>query len=181
MTMVDLSTVLLTESADSSGGTICWMSPELLDPPRSSSNGRPTRESDCYALGMVIYEVGWLCPLRWSFAYPSQVLTGLRPFHHLHAYAPVVAILRGERPEKPLDAQSLGLSCALWGLVQLCWSETDSARPTARQLLDCLSPASTTWVPPEVYPAVGIDAPSVTDSYSPGPSRTSLGSFTDEV
>ena len=35
------------------------MSPELLDPDRFGANG-PTRESDCYALGMVIYEVGQL-------------------------------------------------------------------------------------------------------------------------
>ena len=38
------------------------MSPELLDPERfgmpESENNRPTRQSDCYALGMVIYEVG---------------------------------------------------------------------------------------------------------------------------
>ncbi|KAF9649109.1 kinase-like protein [Thelephora ganbajun] len=45
-----------------SGGTYRWMSPELLDPegfeiPVSEGN-RPTRPSDCYALGMVIYEVG---------------------------------------------------------------------------------------------------------------------------
>jgi len=38
------------------------MSPELLHPegfgiPTSEGN-RPTRQSDCYALGMVIYEVG---------------------------------------------------------------------------------------------------------------------------
>jgi len=57
MTMADLSEILLSESVVSSGGTLCWMSPELLDPPRFGSNGRPTRESDCYALGMVIYEV----------------------------------------------------------------------------------------------------------------------------
>ena len=57
MTMADLSAVLLSETAVSPGGTLCWMSPELLDPPRFGSNGRPTRESDCYALGMVIYEV----------------------------------------------------------------------------------------------------------------------------
>lgn len=56
MTMGDQSTVLFSESV-SSGGTLCWMSPELLDPPRFGSNGRPTRESDCYALGMVVYEV----------------------------------------------------------------------------------------------------------------------------
>jgi serine/threonine protein kinase len=44
-----------------SGGTRRWMSPELLDPelfgiPKSEGD-RPTRQSDCYALGMVIYEV----------------------------------------------------------------------------------------------------------------------------
>ena len=38
------------------------MSPELLNPglfgvPESEGN-RPTTQSDCYALGMVIYEVG---------------------------------------------------------------------------------------------------------------------------
>ena len=43
------------------GGTYRWMSPELLDPelfgiPRSEGD-RPTKQSDCYALGMVIYEV----------------------------------------------------------------------------------------------------------------------------
>ena len=44
------------------GGTCRWMSPELLDPERfgmpESENNRPTRQSDCYAIGMVIYEVG---------------------------------------------------------------------------------------------------------------------------
>ena len=44
------------------GGTHRWMSPELLDPERfempESENNRPTRQSDCYALGMVAYEAG---------------------------------------------------------------------------------------------------------------------------
>ena len=44
------------------GGTRRWMSPELLDPERlgmpESEGNRPTRQSDCYALGMVVYEVG---------------------------------------------------------------------------------------------------------------------------
>jgi len=44
------------------GGTRRWMSPELLDPERfgmpESEGNRPTRQSDCYALAMVIYEVG---------------------------------------------------------------------------------------------------------------------------
>jgi len=57
MTMTDLSTTLLSETMVSPGGTVRWMSPELLDPTHFGSNGRPTRASDCYALGMVVYEV----------------------------------------------------------------------------------------------------------------------------
>ena len=57
MSTVALSTVLFSESVVSSGGTLHWMSPELLDPTHFGSEGRPTRESDCYALGMVVYEV----------------------------------------------------------------------------------------------------------------------------
>ena len=44
------------------GGTYRWMSPELLNPELfeipQSEDGRPTTKSDCYAFGMVIYEVG---------------------------------------------------------------------------------------------------------------------------
>ena len=160
MTMADLSTVLLSETVGSSGGTLFWMSPELLNLP-PGSNDRPTRESDCYALGMVIYEVSWLSSLRWPLVYPYQVLTGLPPFYHLRAhksvFATAFAILRGERPEKPFDAESLGFSSALWGLVESCWNGSSSARPTARQLLDYFSSASLTWVPPLVYPAIKID------------------------
>ena len=40
------------------GGTTRWMSPELLDPERFGIiDYRPTKQSDCYALGMVVYEV----------------------------------------------------------------------------------------------------------------------------
>ena len=40
------------------GGTPRWMSPELLDPERfGASDDRPTKQSDCYAFGMVVYEV----------------------------------------------------------------------------------------------------------------------------
>jgi len=49
--------MLLPETTASFGGTTHWMSPELLDSTRFGSNGHPTRESDCYALGMVVYEV----------------------------------------------------------------------------------------------------------------------------
>ena len=40
------------------GGTIRWTSPELLYPDMFGIiDDRPTKESDCYALGMTVYEV----------------------------------------------------------------------------------------------------------------------------
>lgn len=59
MTVTDLS-AFLSVTSGSSEGTFRWMSPELLDPDGFGSDGRLTRESDRYALGMVVYEVGWL-------------------------------------------------------------------------------------------------------------------------
>ena len=96
----------------------------------------------------------------------TQVLTGLRPFHHILACTPVPAILRGERPTKPLDAETLGFSDTLWGLVQSCWSESSSTRPTAQRLLNYLSFAALTWVPPPIYPTTVVDGKGITDSDS---------------
>jgi len=165
--MVDLSTMLLSETDVSCGGTICWMAPELLDPPRFGSSGRPTRASDCYALGMVIYEVGWAHSPPLPFIHLPQVLTGLRPFHRLCTYETVLAILRGEHPEEPLDAKSLGLSYELWRFVQLCWNESSSSRPTAQRLFDYLSPASLSWAPPPTYLANKIDVFGIGSSLAP--------------
>ena len=40
------------------GGTTRWMSPELLDPDQFGiTDCRPTKQSDCYGFGMVVYEV----------------------------------------------------------------------------------------------------------------------------
>jgi len=119
---------------------------------------------------------------RRSPIHASQVLTGLRPFNRLYTYEPVPAVLRGERPEKPSGAESLGLSPELWGLVQLCWSESSSARPTVQQLFECISPASLAWVPSPEYPVNEVDAFANTGSDSSGFSFSEhLTSPADEV
>ena len=82
-----------------------------------------------------------------------QVFSGLLPFHHLRSPVVACAVLRGERPGKPLNALSLGFTDVLWGLLQSCWEESAAVRPTARQLLDHLNMVSDTWVPPETFPA----------------------------
>ena len=67
----------------------------------------------------------------------------------------VIAVQKGGRPRKPVNAESLGLSDPLWQLTRKCWSEPPSTRPTAQQLLHCLEDASRTWVPPLEYPISG--------------------------
>ena len=145
---VDLSTIPLSATTVYSAGTVRWMSPELL----FGQNSPPTCESDRYALGMVVYEVS-LPRCRGSPQFTRcQVLTGLRPFHHLGHYAVVITVQKGERPRKPDNAASLGLSDTLWRLIEMCWSEPPSTRPTAQELLHHIRNVSHVWVPPPEYP-----------------------------
>ena len=152
MVMTDLSTTLLSNTTPPSCGTTRWMSPELLDTIRFGSDGLPSRESDCYALGMTIYEVSGFSRSGTLSLIHLQVLGGLPPFHHLRSPVVACAILGGARPRMPANALSLGFTDTLWGLLQSCWSERVAARPTARRLLDYLRPASSTWVPPKICP-----------------------------
>jgi len=177
MVLTDLSTALLSNTTDPSNGTTRWMSPELLDMALFDSDGLPSRESDCFALGMTIYEVS--CSLSFGdlpLTY-LQVLSGLVPFHHLRSPVVACAILRGERPGKPPNAVSLGFTEALWELLQSCWDESATGRPTARQLLDYLHPASHTWVPPKPCPSAGgaVRTPS-TDTF-----KVSVGSLSGSL
>ena len=180
MTMTDIS-AFLSATAGSSEGTLRWMSPELLAPDDFGSNGRPTRESDCYALGMVIYEVSRLHISRRSLIYTFQVLTGLTPFYNMPGVTFILPVLRGRRPEKPPHAETLGFSDALWELVQSCWSATSSSRPTARELLEQFSLDSPGWVPPMEYPVAVINASGAANSDSSGSSQGSLASWTGKL
>ena len=65
-------------------------------------------------------------------------------------------VASGGRLEKPPAAESLGFSDELWELLQLCWSESTSARPTAERLLHYLSRPSPTWVPPSVVRVIHL-------------------------
>ena len=48
----------ISVTAPTYGGTLRWMAPELFD-----DDSRPSKASDVYALGMVVYEVGLRCVL----------------------------------------------------------------------------------------------------------------------
>ena len=70
MILTDLSAIALSNAVVPSCGTTRWMSPELLDPNRFNSDGLPSRESDCYTLGMVIYEVSGFLSFWSPLVYP---------------------------------------------------------------------------------------------------------------
>jgi len=99
------------------GGSIPWMSPELLDPESFGlKKSRPTRESDCYALG--------------------EVLSGKRPFFLRNGPIVMVDILNDERPGRPEGGEPF--TDTIWGVLELCWKRQPSARASVRAVLRSL-------------------------------------------
>lgn len=108
------------------------MSPERLSPAEFGvKDSRPTKKSDCYALGMVILEV----------------LTGKVPFPQESHFMVSHKVLIGERPERP---QGTWFTDDLWGTLEVCWSPQQNDRPTAGAVLECLMRISSSWVPPSM-------------------------------
>ena len=94
------------------------MSPELINPQRFGlENSRPTKASDCYALGMVIYET----------------ISGYFPFHRDMTLAVFLKVLEGERP--PREAC---FTDSLWRMLELCWKPQPGDRPSIEDVLRCL-------------------------------------------
>ena len=99
------------------------MSPELLDPKKFGlPKGQPTRESDCYALGMVIYEI----------------FSGCAPFGTDSSFAILRKIINGGRPERPEGEAGRLFTDDIWDVVELCWKNEPSERATAKAVLVCL-------------------------------------------
>ena len=118
-----------------------WMSPELLNPDTSSSeDSRPTKKSDCYALGMVVLEV----------------LSGRPPLASDKDFIVIQKVIAGERPGRPEGAW---FTDDLWGMLELCWAARPENRPSIEAVFECLDRASRTWEPPsqEVDGDVGMD------------------------
>jgi len=105
------------------GGTIQWMSPELLNPEGTNATGvRPTKQSDCYALGMVVYEV----------------LSGQPPFAPRTAPIVIRKVLEGELPERPQGEEGILFTNAIWTKLEQCWIHSPGDRASAKDVLSCL-------------------------------------------
>jgi serine/threonine protein kinase len=94
------------------------MSPELILPQQFGfEKSRPTKSSDCYALGMVIYET----------------ISGNMPFHQHTDLTVFAKVLAGERP--PREAR---FTESLWKMLELCWAPQPNNRPSIEDILQCL-------------------------------------------
>lgn len=131
-----------SSSTYTEAGTTRWMSPELLDPDRLGlEDSRRTKESDCYALGMVIYEV----------------LSGQVPFGRLHNdFIAMLKTTEGERPERPEGLERVWFTDALWKTLELCWSHKPEDRPTIEDVSERLE--QTTWQPLPPREDCGIES-----------------------
>jgi serine/threonine protein kinase len=125
------------------GGSFPWMSPELLDYGEGCEHS-PTKESDVYALGMLVYEVRTYpaCLNNKNPKGAKQVLCGRIPYHDLANRATIVTeITKGTRPKKPKGAARFGFTDGLWKTVERCWSADTNARPTLGIVLSRLMEA----------------------------------------
>ena len=118
LTIISDPTNLLSSSSYTQAGTARWMSPELIDPQRFGfQDSRRTKYSDCYALGMVIYET----------------ISGHLPFHQHSDLTVFIKVLAGERPHR-----GVGFTESLWAMLGLCWTFQPNNRPSIEHVLRCL-------------------------------------------
>ena len=118
LTIISDPTNHLSSSSYIQGGTARWMSPELIDPQRFGlKNSRPSKSSDCYALGMVIYET----------------INGHSPFHQHADLTVIVKVLAGERP-----LRGEGFTESLWKMLGQCWISQPNNRPSIEDVVQCL-------------------------------------------
>ena len=105
------------------------MSPELFDP--EIQEYRQTKYSDCYAFGMVTYEV----------------LSGRIPFYQHRNVVIPGKVVRGDRPERPHGMEGAWFKDDVWGILERCWAPLPGNRPNIKDVLQCLEEASRSRTP----------------------------------
>ena len=132
------------------------MSPELFDPEKFGlKDSRRTKRSDCYALGMVIYEV----------------LSRRVPFHQHADFAVVVRVGKGERPGRPQGEEGGWFVDDVWSTLERCWEPSPCDRPSVKDILPCLERISKSWTsrsPQRAASPPTIDSPTGTEESTDG-------------
>ena len=132
------------------------MGPELFYPEDFGlKDCRRTKYSDCYALGMVIYEV----------------LSGQVPFPRYGTPAVIAKVGRGERPERLDGAEGRWFTDVVWRVLERCWAPKRDDRPSIEDVLRSLEEASRSWTPLS-YPTVENPPPTNSPPWSLSDSGT---------
>jgi serine/threonine protein kinase len=159
LTIVSDPTNPTVSSSSADGGTTRWMSPELLKAHQSGTRHvRPTKESDCYALGMVVYEV----------------LSGQAPFASYQNFIVIRKVIDGDRPERPEGVKGEWFVGDLWRTLEMCWVAEPGSRPSIQAVSECLEQVPRDWKPssPQADEDVEVDEDEdfwdTTVSYSSG-------------
>jgi len=110
-------------------GTCRWTAPEIMNPPEDSPPDTPSvpysLPGDIYALAMTILEI----------------YTGKPPFHEKKNDSAVIfMVIEGKRPDLPIDITKRN---TLKQLVEQCWKQEPSERPTSTEVLKQLNNMST--------------------------------------
>ena len=129
------------------------MSPELIDPQRFGfKKCRPTKQSDCYTLGMVIYET----------------ISGHLPFHRYGDLKVFSNVLAGGRPPR-----GAGFTDPLWKMLEMCWAPQQNNRPSIEDVLQCLEVTPNLSEQPSVRADEEIEGHDDWDSTDSSPSAGS--------
>ena len=123
------------------------MSPELFD--SKVQDHRRTKRSDCYALGMVIYEV----------------LSRQRPFYQYANLVVFGKVAGGSRPERPRGTEAVWFTDDVWEMLGRCWVPQPEHCPSVKDVLRCLEEVSRSWVLPPQLPEAPSTVGSLTQDF----------------
>jgi len=122
----------LESTVEDQGATARYTAPEILKGVANHS-----KESDVFAFGMVMVEVGANESIPRKGPYPLvQAFTGKVPFSGFRSATAVAAITAGDRPKRPTHPS---FTDHLWVLTRWCWVEGPQERPGMDQVLKQLS------------------------------------------
>ena len=101
------------------GANSTWLAPEIIDPLDSTNVDVQSKPADIFAFGML----------------GVAVFTGELPFGEYNGVMAAQQISRGSRPERPRNAEDIGLTPEIWRFFERCWDHDPLRRPTIEEVV----------------------------------------------